>query len=81
MMNRLNSEEVLDRHYLEARCQLLELAAFFDRYQHAGGSDPVTSSDDRLRHCVQALQWLVDEKQSPDRAKQLALIFSDTTPD
>lgn len=80
-MNRLNSEEVLDRHYLEARCQLLELAAFFDRYEYAGGSDPVVSSDLRLSRCVQALHLLGRAELSPDRAKQLALIFSDTTPE
>ncbi|MCP5537900.1 MAG: hypothetical protein H7A51_16915 [Akkermansiaceae bacterium] len=78
-MYRLNPAEVLDRHYLEARCQLLELAAFFDRYQLAGGGDPAVSPEPRLSRCVQALRLIASDNQPPDRAKQLALLFSDTT--
>lgn len=81
MKSRLNPEEILERHYLEARCQLLELGAFFDRYQRGGGGDPVVSLDLRLDRCVQAFRILTEEKHAPDRAEKLALLFSDTTPD
>ncbi len=77
MSIRLSSEEVLDHHYLEVRCKLLEIAAIYDRFQRAGGGDPVTARDRRLARCSQALDLLVDPSGSPDRAERIALIFSD----
>lgn len=77
MNTRLNPDEVLHLYYLEVRCKLLEIAASYDRFQRAGGGDPATSSDLRLIRCTRALALLSKPCASPDRAEQIALLFSD----
>lgn len=77
MNTRLSPEEVLDHYYLEIRCKLLEIAASYDRYQRAGGGDPSTGPDPRLSRCTRALALLAGPCESPDRAEQIALLFSD----
>jgi hypothetical protein len=77
MNTRLNPEEVLDLYYLEIRCKLLEIAASYDRYQRAGGADPATAPDPRLTRCTRALELLSGPSETPDRAEQIALLFSD----
>ncbi|MBT8044489.1 MAG: hypothetical protein KJO79_06010 [Verrucomicrobiae bacterium] len=81
MPSRQSPEDILDHHYLDARCQLLELAAFFDRYQRAGGGDPADASDFKVGRCLKALRILTEAQPMPNRAEQLAVLFSDTTPD
>jgi hypothetical protein len=78
MTTRLTPEEVLDHHYLEVRCKLLEIAAVFDRFQRADGGDPLASGDQRLERCAQALALLKESGAAPDRAERISLIFSDT---
>ncbi len=77
MTTRLSPEEVLEHHYLEVRCKLLEIAAIQDRFQRAGGGDPNASPDPGLRRCRQALALLAAPQETPDRAEHIALIFSD----
>lgn len=77
MSTRLNPEEVLDHHYLEVRCKLLEITAIFDRFQRAGGGDPAASSDLRLTRPLEVLGLLAETGGTPDRAERTALIFSD----
>jgi hypothetical protein len=76
MSSRLNPGEVLDHHYLEVRCKLLEIAAILDRFQRAGGGDPAGSSEPRLERCSRALGLLAQPSETPDRAERIALIFS-----
>jgi hypothetical protein len=77
MNTRLNPDEVLDLYYLEIRCKLLEISASYDRFQRAGGGDPSTDPDPRLTRCTRALALLSGPSESPDRAEQIALLFSD----
>lgn len=78
MKTRLTPKEVLDYHYLEVRCKLLEIAAIMDRYQRAGGGDPTQSNDLKLERCTRALSQLATSRAMPDRAEAIALLFSDT---
>lgn len=77
MNTRLTPEQILDLYYLEVRCKLLEIAASYDRFQRAGGGDPATSTDTRLLRCRHSLELLASPCETPDRAEQIALIFSD----
>lgn len=78
MTTRLTPEEVLDYHYLEIRCKLLEIAAILDRYQRAGGGDPTLSNTPQLERCTRALAQLSEPCDSANRAETIALLFSDT---
>jgi len=78
MTTQLTPEEVLDFHYLEVRCKLLEIAAILDRYQRAGGGDPTQSNDLKWERCIKALSLLSESSATPDRAETIALLFSDT---
>ena len=57
---------------MDARFKLIELAAFLDRVDRAGGQ-----ADFRLHAFRQALRELEGDK--PERAKQVLLAFSDPT--
>lgn len=68
-MHVMAAKQALDRHYLEARCLLLDLAAILDRIDRGGKID-----DPRLKQFAQALQVLQDG--GPDRAEKVQHIFS-----
>ena len=75
----LTAEQVLDEHFLENRCMLLEIAATLDRYDAAkdragqvGGGD-----DARLEKLYQSLALLADRDSAADRAERLLMLFSD----
>ena len=70
----MTSQQVIDLYFLEARAKLIDLAAFLDRVQRAGGQD-----DFRLRAFRQALGELT--KNESDAAKRVLLAFSDPTTD
>lgn len=57
---------------MDARCKLIELAAFLDRVERAKGED-----DFRLKAFREALGEL--SKANLDRARQVLLAFSDPT--
>ena len=57
---------------MDARCKLIELAAFLDRVERAPGED-----DFRLRAFREAMGEL--SRANPDRARQVLLAFSDPT--
>jgi len=63
---------VLDIYFLDARHRLIELAAFLDRVQRAGGRD-----DFRLQAFRAALAELAGGR--PNKAKRVLLAFSDLT--
>jgi hypothetical protein len=68
-MNPLTAKAALDRHYLEARCLMLDLAAILDRIDRGGGLN-----DPRLEQFVQALRVLQDK--GPGRAEKIQQLFS-----
>lgn len=76
----LTSQQVTDAYYLEVRCKLLEIAAVFDRHDR-GGADFLESDDPRWHKCRQALDVLQQATDKPNRAEQIALIFSDPAED
>lgn len=70
-MKPLSGSAALDRHYLEARCLMLDLAAILDRIDRGGGM----SGDPRLKQFAQALEVL--QGDGPGRAEKIQQIFSD----
>lgn len=68
----MTRQQVLDLYFLDARCKLIELAAFLDRVDRADGS-----ADFRLDAFRQALRPLADRQ--PERAKAVLAAFSDPT--
>ena len=67
----IDTQELLDREFLEVRAKILQLAASFDRMDRAEGS---VAEDPRLHKIQQALDVLRDA--AADRAEQIQLIFS-----
>jgi hypothetical protein len=68
----MTRQQVLDLYFLDARHQLIELAAFLDRVERAAGQD-----DFRLKSFRAALAELNGKKKA--RAKKVLLAFSDPT--
>ena len=68
----MTRQQVLDLYFMDARCKLIELAAFLDRVERAPGED-----DFRLRAFREAMGEL--SRANPDRARQVLLAFSDPT--
>jgi hypothetical protein len=66
--------QVLDRHYLEIRCGLLDLAAALDRVTRSDGSSAL-STDPRLDLIRQGIRILGSD--GADRAERVQLLFSD----
>lgn len=74
----LSPQQVIDEYYLSFRLKLLEIGAIMDRLDRAAESHGGTHSEDpRWSRCLQAMELLNDASASPDRAEQIALIFSD----
>jgi hypothetical protein len=65
---------VLDRHYLELRCEILNLAAALDRIERSEGFDAV-AGDPRLARLAEGLQIL--STSGTDRAERVQRLFSD----
>lgn len=72
MISRLNRQQVLDLYFMEARCKLIELAAFLDRVDRAPGE-----ADFRLAAFREAMKELDSGEAS--RAERTLLAFSDPT--
>ena len=68
----LNSQQVLDREYLEIRGKILELAASLDRLQRAEGC---VNDDRRVALIQQGLQILLEDAP-PSKASQIQMLFS-----
>jgi hypothetical protein len=65
---------VLERHYLELRCTLLDMAAAFDRMERAGEFAAI-ASDPRLVKLHEGLKIL--QSSGDDRAERIQMLFSD----
>lgn len=66
--------QVLERHYLEIRCELLNLAAALDRLERAESFERV-SHDPRLDLIRRGIE--IVGSAGDDRAERLQLLFSD----
>lgn len=66
-----SSKDLLDRHYLEMRAKLLEIAATLDRIDLAQGS---IDDDPRSEQIKAAISILLTDGN--DRAEKLQLLFS-----
>lgn len=73
-MSTMTAQQVLDRHYLEIRCELLNLAAALDRIERHAGAEQ-TQADPRMRDIRQGLRILSGD--GDDRAEQIQILFSD----
>ena len=71
----MNSQQVLDREYLEIRGKTLEVAASLDRLERAAGD---VAQDPRMTLIQQGLQIALqsNDAQGDSRAKQIQLLFS-----
>jgi hypothetical protein len=69
----VNGLQVLQREFLDVRVKLLELAAFFDRLDRAGG---VAQTDPHLLQLRRGLALISQESETANRAEQLLLHFS-----
>jgi hypothetical protein len=71
----MNSQQVLDREYLEIRGKILEVAASLDRLERAAGD---VAQDPRMTLIQQGLQITLqsNDAQGDSRAKQIQLLFS-----
>jgi hypothetical protein len=65
---------VLDRHYLELRCTLLDMAAAFDRMERAGQFAAI-ANDPRLEKLREGLKIL--QSSGDNRAERIQMLFSD----
>lgn len=66
--------QVLDRHYLDIRCGLLDLAAALDRIERSDAFASV-KADPRLNLIRQAIGILSSD--GSDRAERIQMLFSD----
>lgn len=72
-MNPVPAPKALNDFFLEARCRLLDLAAFLDRVNRGANASDV-DRDPRLEKIRKALEVLHD--QSGGRAERVQQIFS-----
>ena len=68
------AQGVLDRQFLELRCEILNLAAALDRIERADGYADV-STDPRITQLRQGLAILATS--GVDRAERVQMLFSD----
>ena len=74
MTDTQTAHDVLDRHYLELRCGILNLAAALDRIARASGAEGV-KGDPRMSRLQEGLEIL--KTSGSDRAERIQLLFSD----
>jgi hypothetical protein len=71
-MKRMTRQQILDLYFLEARSKVIDVAAFLDRVERAGGTD-----DFRMKALRRAVAGLSGKKKQ--KAKNALLAFSDLT--
>jgi hypothetical protein len=74
--NKLKSQDVIDRYFLEHRAKLIDLAAFLDRLDRTCDHD-IAGCDYRIAALYRALTVLSDGRTN--RAGRILEIFSDKT--
>lgn len=68
------AQTVLDRHYLEIRCSILDLAAMLDRIERSADA-PSQMADARMKLIREGIETLLSS--GSDRAERVQLLFSD----
>jgi hypothetical protein len=68
----LSKQQIADLHFLDARCRLIDLAAFLDRIDRHPGAP-----DYRVEALRAAIPVLLEDR--PDRAKAVLETLSDPT--
>lgn len=71
----MSREQVVEAYFLEHRAKLIDIAAFLDRVDRAGG----VGDDFRLAAFRKALAVCLEGK--PERARRVLEVFSDPTED
>ena len=71
-----SAKQTLDHEFLDARCQLVEVAAMLDRYDRAREEEGV-EEDPRLDLLYEALTLLAARNAAPNRAERLLMLFTD----
>jgi hypothetical protein len=71
----MNSQQILDREFLEIRAKLLEIAAALDRIDRAEGD---VSRDSRMALIADAITVIGKDQSDPIRAEKIQLLFSRT---
>jgi hypothetical protein len=71
----LSQQQVVDTYFMEHRAKLLDIAAFLDRVERAGGA----ADDVRTMVLRRAIGILLDGK--PERARRVLELMSDPTAD
>jgi hypothetical protein len=66
-----SSSEILSQEFLQVRAKILEIAAFYDRFDEAGPSQAHDHQFDLLR---QGCELLADDRG--DKAARVQLLFS-----
>ncbi len=70
----LTAINVFERHFLELRCEILNLAAALDRVERSQGAEEV-AKDPRNFKLQEGLKILLSE--GTDRAERVQILFSD----
>jgi len=75
----LTSQQVVDLYFMEHRAKLLDIAAFLDRLERAGGGEGL--QDVRVRALYKAIPLLTDAASlsQADRVKRVQELLSDQT--
>lgn len=68
----MTRQQLLDLYFMDARCKLIDIAAFMDRVERGEGDD-----DFRMKAFRQAMSEL--NQGGGDRARRVLLAFSDPT--
>jgi hypothetical protein len=68
----MTRQQTLDLYFMDARCKLIDLAAFIDRVERSAGED-----DFRMNAFRDALAEL--SKGNAEKAKRVLMTFSDPT--
>jgi len=74
MTQQTSAQDILDRHFLQVRCGILDIAATLDRINR-GEDAPLLEQDQRLDAFRRALEILNDG--GTDRAERIQILFSD----
>ncbi len=72
-MRPLTAQAALDRHFLEARCKIIEIAAMLDRIDRGEGASEA-AADPRMARIRQAVGLLLEDE--PGRAEGCQRAFS-----
>lgn len=75
----MTRQQVLDLYFMDARCKLIELAAFIDRVERAPGESDFRF--DAFKRALTDLQSKAGAGLPNNRAEQVLLSFSDPTID